>query len=181
MRLNHDIDKFFTYDTFKLMNTLIKVIRLLKYPNFFPLKKMQARKTKELTFSSQQRKPKEASILKKPIQRVLKAYNSCFHQKKFTKKDFAFGNTVFTVSINIKDYPKTLQAYRSLDSLEKFDKSFVKNKEIADLGNSKAKKIKCEGFCGKIYNRTYLENFAEDGQNKILCPDCIEKIMSRMT
>lgn len=146
---------------------------------------MQARKNKELTFSAQQRKPKESSILKKPIQRVLKAYNSCFHQKNCTKKDFPHGNTAFTVSINIKDYPKTLQAYSSLDSLEKIDKSFIKNKEknneIADLGNSKAKKIKCEGFCGKIYNRTYLENFAEDGQNKILCPDCIEKIMFRMT
>lgn len=142
---------------------------------------MNSRKNKE--FPVQERKQKQSLIHKKPIQRVLKDYVSCFHQKNINKKDSFIGSMDFTVSINIKDYSKTLQAYNSLDSLLKYVKPGTvnkeKNSEVSDSGCSKIVKIKCEGFCGKNYNRTYLKNFSEDGKIKVLCPDCIEKVIYR--
>lgn len=144
---------------------------------------MNSRKNKEFPFPVQERKQKQSFIHKKPIQRVLKDYVSCFHQKNMIKKDFFIGSMDYTVSINIKDYSKTLQAYNSLDSLLKFAKPGAtnkeKNSENIDSGYSKITKIKCEGYCGKNYNRTYLKNFSEDGKIKALCPDCVEKVSCR--
>ena len=140
---------------------------------------MQTRK-KDLSSSSQTRKNKQSCLLNKPIHKVLKDYNSCYHQRLASRKDIPSGKTNFTISINMKEYPKTLQAYNNRDFLTKIHRQQAsvheKSSEFSENSHMKSKKVKCEGFCGKAFLRSYLKTLSFEGQSKFMCPQCIEEI-----
>ena len=144
---------------------------------------MQTRK-KELTSSSQTRKNKQSCLLNKPIHKILKDYNSCYHQRLANRKDIPSGKTNFTISINMKEYPKTLQAYNNRDFLTKIHGQHVsvkeKNSEFLENSNMKTKKVKCEGLCGKNFLRSHLKTINFEGQSKSMCSQCIEDSMFRV-
>ena len=140
---------------------------------------MQTRK-KDLSSSSQTRKKNQSCLLNKPIHKVLKDYNSCYHQRLASRKDIQFGKTNFTISINMKEYPKTLQAYNNRDFLTKIHQqqalAHEKNSELSENSHTRSKKVRCEGLCGKVFMRSYLKTLSFEGQSKFMCPLCIEEI-----
>jgi hypothetical protein len=144
---------------------------------------MHSRK-KEVASSGQSRKGKQSSLQNKPIHKVLKDYNSCYHQRITSRKDIPSGKTNYTISINMKEYPKTLQAYNNRDFLAKnhYFQEFSQEKplEIRENFTGKSKKVRCEGPCGKLYLKSYLKLFMGQGLGRYMCSQCVEENLFRV-
>ncbi|OMJ75889.1 hypothetical protein SteCoe_24866 [Stentor coeruleus] len=144
---------------------------------------LPTRKNKDPIAALQSKKPKKLPLNTKTGMKTLKHYNSCFHQKVLNRKDTLLGPTTYISSVKKHELTKTLQAYYSIGDLSKFPEntSQLKNNnpqvESNEIASNKNKKIKCEGFCGKIFHISMLNSIVMGNDKKHLCPNCIEQIL----
>ncbi|OMJ71873.1 hypothetical protein SteCoe_29818 [Stentor coeruleus] len=141
------------------------------------------RKNKDPIAALQSKKPQKPLFNSKTSMKTLKHYNSCFHQKILNRKDTFVGPTTYISSVKKHELTKTLQAYYSIGEMSQFRENTSQLKNINppiennESSSNKNKKIKCEGFCGKILHFSMLNSVVMENERKHLCPNCIEQIM----
>lgn len=144
---------------------------------------LRMRRNKDQIGTLHSKKSRQPLFNSRTGMKTLKHYNSCFHQKVFTRKDALLGPTTYISSVKTQELTKTLQAYYSLSYFPQSNNTppQVKSQEVAiDISVSDvimSKKNKCEGFCGKLYRPSSLNSIVMENERKQLCPNCIEQIM----